>query len=138
MNNIPTSFNSQEKELEIYKMWENSGLMNPDNMREHLKEDGRDVKEGFTITLPPPNANGELHLGHMCGYSYHDAIGRYMRMTGHPTLLLPGKDHAGIQTETAFSKILSKEGVNKWELGQEEFYNQCYEFSMKKDRKSVV
>ena len=131
MNNIPTSFNSQEKELEIYKMWEESGLINPDNMKEHLEKEGRDVKEGFTITLPPPNANGELHLGHMCGYSYHDAIGRYMRMTGHPTLLLPGKDHAGIQTETAFSKILSKEGVNKWELGQEEFYNQCYEFSMK-------
>ncbi len=40
--------------------------------------------------------------------SFHDAIGRYMRMTGHPTLLLPGKDHAGIQTETAFTKELEK------------------------------
>jgi valyl-tRNA synthetase len=51
-------------------------------------------------------------------------------MTGHPTLLLPGKDHAGIQTETAFSKKLQSEGTSKWELGREEFYKQCYEFSM--------
>ena len=131
MNNIPKTFNSSEKELKIYESWEKSGLMNPDKMEEYLKKEGREIKTPFTITLPPPNANGELHLGHMCGYSYHDVIGRYMRMTGHPTLLLPGKDHAGIQTETAFSKILSKEGIDKYELGQEEFYKRCYEFSKK-------
>jgi valyl-tRNA synthetase len=118
-------------EKETYKKWEQTGLFNPDNMEKYLKENGYDVKEPFTIILPPPNANGNLHLGHMCGYSFHDAIGRYMRMTGHPTLLLPGKDHAGIQTETAFSKKLQSEGTSKWELGREEFYKQCYEFTMK-------
>lgn len=121
----------EQKEKEIYTLWEKSGLFNPDNMREYLEKKSLDIKEPFTITLPPPNANGNLHLGHMCGYSFHDTIGRYMRMTGHPTLLLPGKDHAGIQTETAFTKELEKQGKNKWEMGREEFYKQCYAFCMK-------
>ncbi len=121
----------EEKEKEIYSLWESSGIFNPDSMQEYLKGKDIEVKSSFTITLPPPNANGNLHLGHMCGYSFHDAIGRYMRMTGHPTLLLPGKDHAGIQTETAFTKELQKQGKNKWDMGREEFYKQCYDFCMK-------
>lgn len=121
----------EEKEKEISSLWESSGLFNPDSMQEYLKGKDIEVKSSFTITLPPPNANGNLHLGHMCGYSFHDAIGRYMRMTGHPTLLLPGKDHAGIQTETAFTKELQKQGKNKWDMGREEFYKQCYDFCMK-------
>ena len=106
---ISKTFDSNEKELQIYSLWEESGYSNPDKMEEFLKAEGIDVKDPFTITLPPPNANGNLHLGHVCGYSFHDVIGRYMRMTGHPTLLLPGKDHAGIQTESVFSKVLEAE-----------------------------
>ena len=113
MNNIPKSFNSSESEPKIYQKWEQSGIFNPDNMTTLLQEKAVEVKTPFTITLPPPNANGNLHLGHMCGYSFHDAMGRYMRMTGHPTLLLPGKDHAGIQTETAFTKLLKEKGIDK-------------------------
>jgi valyl-tRNA synthetase len=130
MKEIPKAFNSQERELEIYKIWEQSNLSNPETMAKRLKEMGVESKEPFTITLPPPNANGNLHLGHMCGYSFMDAIGRYKRMTGHPTLLLPGKDHAGIQTESAFSKKLKEEGKDKWEMGRDEFYKQCYDFCM--------
>ena len=128
MKEITKTFDSKERELEIYKIWDQSGLSNPDTMKKRLKEMGIDSKEPFTITLPPPNANGNLHLGHMCGYSFMDAIGRYKRMTGHPTLLLPGKDHAGIQTESAFSKKLKEEGKDKWELGRDEFFKQCYTF----------
>lgn len=80
---IPKTFDSNEKELQIYSLWEESGYSNPDEMEEFLKAEGIDVKDPFTITLPPPNANGNLHLGHVCGYSFHDVIGRYMRMTGH-------------------------------------------------------
>jgi valyl-tRNA synthetase len=130
MKEIPKSFDSLQSEPNIYSKWEQSGIFNPDNMTTLLKEKDLEVKKPFTITLPPPNANGNLHLGHMCGYSFHDAMGRYMRMTGHPTLLLPGKDHAGIQTETAFTKLLKEKGKDKWEMGREEFYKQCYDFCM--------
>lgn len=129
---ISKSYNSTIEEPKIYDIWEKSGLCNPDNMEEYLKKSNREIKSSFTITLPPPNANGDLHIGHMCGYSFHDSIGRYMRMTGHPTLLLPGKDHAGIQTESAFTKILKNKGIDKWEMGREKFYAQCYDFCMEK------
>jgi len=127
---ISKTFDSNQREEEISLLWEESGLANPDNMEKHLEENDFEVKSPFTITLPPPNANGLPHLGHMCGYAFHDVVGRYHRMTGHPTLLLPGKDHAGIQTETVFTKHLEKQGKSKEEIGREEFYKQCYAFCM--------
>jgi len=128
LKDIPKTFESQEIEKKIYEMWEESKLTNPEESERHFEENQRDIKEPFTIILPPPNANGNLHLGHMCGYSYHDVLARYMRMTNHPTLLVPGKDHAGIQTETAFTKILQSNGESKWEIGRDEFYKRCYDF----------
>lgn len=125
---IPKSYELNDTELNIYKIWEDSGYFKPENIEEYLKNKGADVKETFTITLPPPNANGNLHLGHVCGYSFHDVLGRYMRMTGHPTLLLPGKDHAGIQTESVFSKKLESEGRSKREMGREQFFKESYDF----------
>ena len=126
--NIPKAFESTTSEPQIYKLWEGSGYSKPENVEQYLKEKGLNIKKPFTIVLPPPNANGNLHLGHMCGYSFHDAFARYNRMNGHPTLLVPGKDHAGIQTESAFTKVLQKNGEDKWKMGREEFYKRCYEF----------
>ena len=111
---IPKAYESKNLELEIYKLWKESGDCKPQHKG--------DSKNTFTIILPPPNANGNLHLGHTCGYSFHDCIARYMRMTGHPTLLVPGKDHAGIQTEAAFTKYLLENGDTKESLGREEFF----------------
>ncbi len=127
---IPKTFDSEQREPELYHLWEESGLSNPDMMGKYLEGKKIGVKSPFTITLPPPNANGLPHLGHMCGYAFHDVVGRYQRMTGHPVLLLPGKDHAGIQTETVFTKLLEKQGKNKQEIGRKEFYNQCYQFCL--------
>lgn len=127
---IPKTFDSQSKELELFSTWEESGFFNPDNFEQYLHDTNFGAKEPFTITLPPPNANGTPHIGHMCGYAFHDAIGRYNRMTGHPTLLLPGKDHAGIQTESVFTKQLEKRGISKQQIGREEFYKQCFDFCL--------
>lgn len=130
IDSIPKSFESAEAESRIYEMWEENDLFRPETMEKILKDRGEEVKKTFTITLPPPNANGKLHLGHTCGYSFQDAMGRYHRMLGEPTLLLPGKDHASIQTEAVYTKILAKEGIDKWELGREKFYEMCYQFCM--------
>lgn len=118
-SDIPKSY-GVEDEMDMYELWEKSGFFNPDNITTG--------KKPFIISLPPPNANGELHVGHTCGYSFQDCMGRYHRMKGRPTLLLPGKDHAGIQTEAVFTKILSKKGIDKWKLGRDKFYKQCYKF----------
>ncbi len=127
MKEIPKAYNSA-LEKDIYEKWEKSEYFSPERVETYLKEKKLKIKKPFVISLPPPNANGVLHLGNTCGYSFHDLLGRFHRMRGHPTLLLPGKDHAGIQTETVFVKILREKGIEKKDLGREEFYKQCYEF----------
>ena len=53
----------------------------------------------FTLTLPPPNVTGNLHMGHMLEHTEIDIMIRWHRMRGIPTLWLPGTDHAGIATQ---------------------------------------
>ncbi|MBI2357281.1 valine--tRNA ligase [Candidatus Dojkabacteria bacterium] len=127
---IPKAFDSKSQEEKMYKLWEDSGYFKPENVKEYLEKSNKEIKKPFVMTLPPPNANGDLHMGHTCGYSFHDAMARFNRMTGHPTLLIAGKDHAGIQTESVYTKILRSEGIDKWDLGRDEFNKRCYEFCL--------
>lgn len=109
-------------EEKLYRFWEESGFFTP-------KIDKK--KKPFTIIMPPPNANGSLHVGHAMFITIEDILIRYHRMLGQPALWLPGADHAGILTQVVFEKVLAKEGKTRQELGREEFYRQCYEFSQK-------
>lgn len=122
---IPKSYDSNV-EMEMYDLWEKSGKFNPDALNTN--------KKPFVMALPPPNANDKLHIGHTCGYSFQDCMGRYNRMKGHPTLLIAGKDHAGIQTESVFTRVLAKQGIDKWKLGREEFYKRTYEYCLENAR----
>ena len=97
---IPKTYNPKDWEGRIYSDWETSGLFNPDTSDSSLR---------YSNILPPPNANGELHLGHASGYTVMDLYGRFERMKGKRVLLLPGKDHAGIQTQVVFEKKLQAE-----------------------------
>lgn len=120
MKELPKIFEPQKIEDEIYRSWEEGGFFNPDNI---------DSSVTYCNVLPPPNANGELHVGHASGYTVMDIFGRYARMNGKKTLLLPGKDHAGIQTQVVFEKKLQAEsGASRQELGRSEFYKQTYDF----------
>ena len=38
----------------------------------------------FTVTLPPPNVTGNLHMGHMLEHTEIDIIVRWKRMRGLP------------------------------------------------------
>ena len=104
---IPKTYDSS-KELEIYELWEKSGYFKPEKVEEYLKNSKQEVKKPFVMTLPPPNANDKLHIGHTCGYSFMDLLARYNRMSGSPTLLIAGKDHASIQTEAVFTRKLEQ------------------------------
>ncbi len=122
MKELPKIYQPQEVENEIYARWEKSGFFNPDNL---------DAGESYCNILPPPNANGELHIGHASGYTVMDIFGRFNRMNGKKTLLLPGKDHAGIQTQVVFEKkIKADTGKTRQEIGREEFYKKTYEFCL--------
>ena len=119
---IPKTYNPKDWEGRIYSDWETSGLFNPDTSDSSLR---------YSNILPPPNANGELHLGHASGYTVMDLYGRFERMKGKRVLLLPGKDHAGIQTQVVFEKKLQAEqNITRHDLGREKFYQATYDFCL--------
>ena len=58
-----------------------------------INEAERDSRPKFMIIFAYPGLTGYLHVGHMRGYTYVDAIGRFMRMTGH-NVMFPVGTHA--------------------------------------------
>ncbi len=107
-------YNSQETESKIYKLWEDSGYFNPDNLPPRHKEK-------YSIMLPPPNVTGILHMGHALTLTTEDIMIRYQRMRGKKTLWVPGTDHAAIATQSRVEKdIKKKEDKSRYDLGREE------------------
>jgi len=115
-------YNHKEIESKWYGFWEKNGFFTP-------KMDKK--KNPYVIIMPPPNANGELHIGHATFIAVEDVLARFHRMAGDPTLWLPGADHAGILTQVVYERELEKKGKTRFDLGREEFFAQTYEFSMK-------
>jgi valyl-tRNA synthetase len=118
MQEIEKAYDHTKVEQNIYKMWEESGFFNPDNL----------TGEPYTIIMPPPNANAPMHLGHALFVTIEDILIRYNRMQGRKTLWQPGTDHAGFETQVVFEKKLDKEGTSRFNLGREEFYKKCWDF----------
>jgi len=115
-------YKHQDVEKKWYTLWENRGYFTP---RQTLG------KPPFTIIMPPPNANGSLHIGHAMFLTLEDIMIRYHRMIGDPTLWLPGADHAGILTQVVFERKLEKEeGKSRYDLGRQEFFRRCMEFTL--------
>jgi len=116
MPEIPKAYNPEEVEDKIYKIWEESGYFNPDNL--DLSENA----ETFSIAMPPPNVTGILHLGHALENALMDTMIRYQRMQGKKALLIPGTDHAAVATQAKVESDLVKSGKYKnprQELGRE-------------------
>ncbi|MEX0932318.1 MAG: valine--tRNA ligase [Parcubacteria group bacterium] len=122
-NKFLKPYNPQETEGRIYKLWEESGYFNPDNLPERHQEP-------YTIIMPPPNVTGVLHMGHALMLTLEDVMIRYKRMRGMKTLWLPGTDHAAIATQSKVEKdIQKKEGVSRHDLGREEFLRRVEKFA---------
>ncbi|HVE80544.1 MAG TPA: valine--tRNA ligase [Candidatus Dormibacteraeota bacterium] len=115
------AYEPKRYEAGIYKLWEESGAFEPQ---------GDPKKKPFCIIMPPPNANGSLHTGHAM-YTVEDVITRFKRMQGHPTLWLPGTDHAGIETQYVYEQELAKQGKSRFDLGPTQFYNDLLTFTRK-------
>jgi len=102
MTELSKTYNHTEVEDKIYKLWMDSGYFNPDNLPD------ADKREPYSISLPPPNVTGTLHLGHAFEDTMQDIVIRYQRMLGKKTLWLPGTDHAPIATESKVAKMIEK------------------------------
>lgn len=110
-------------EKEIYKQWDDSGFFNPDKLpARHEKP--------FTIVMPPPNANGSLHVGHALFIAIQDVMTRYKRMQGYKALWIPGADHAGFETQVVYEKKLEKEGRSRFGMDPQELYKEIYDFTI--------
>ena len=101
----------------LYKKWMDNGYfhakVNPD-------------KKPFTIVMPPPNVTGQLHMGHALDETMQDILIRFKRMQGYEALWQPGTDHAAIATEVKVTEKLRKEGIDKNEIGREEFMKHAW------------
>ena len=121
-------YNPADEESSIYKKWEDSGYLTPENM---IKDGliSADAKP-YTIVLPPPNVTGVLHMGHALGGTVQDILIRYHRMRGFRTLWVPGTDHAAISTQSKVEGIIKKEeGKSRHDLGREAFLERVRAFA---------
>ena len=122
MKELSKKYNPKDVEDKWYKNWQNNKAFSPNNNSEI---------ESFTIMIPPPNVTGILHLGHVLNNTIQDVLVRRARMQGKNTLWLPGTDHASIATEAKVTKKLKKEGLDKKEIGRDEFLKHAWEWKEK-------
>jgi valyl-tRNA synthetase len=119
MSELPKAYEAKDYEDQIYKIWEASGAFQP-------RVDAK--APAFSISMPPPNATGTLHLGHSVMLALQDIMIRYRRMNGASALLLPGTDHAAIATQSKVEQVLAENGKTRIDLGREVFLEKVKEF----------
>ncbi len=113
------AYNPAEVEERLYRFWEDGGWFAPD-----LSKQG----EPFCVIQPPPNVTGELHQGHALVAALSDALVRWHRMRGEPTLWLPGEDHASIAAQWVMEQNLAREGTTRQALGRDAFLERMWEW----------
>lgn len=108
-------------EPDIYALWETSDSFAP-------------TGEGkpYSIVMPPPNANGNLHIGHALDMNLKDILIRYHRLKGDDAVFIPGADHAGFETWVVYEKELAKQGKSRFDFSREQLYSQVWNFVQEK------
>ena len=110
-------YDPKDIEERLYEKWMKNGYfhakVNPD-------------KKPFTIVMPPPNVTGQLHMGHALDNTMQDILIRFKRMQGYEALWQPGTDHAAIATEVKVIEKLKEQGIEKDDIGREEFLKHAW------------
>jgi valyl-tRNA synthetase len=122
---LPKAYRPSEVEGPIYERWLAADVFAPDGAGSTADRD----LPPFTIIQPPPNVTGSLHLGHAQRTAVEDLMIRHARMRGHPTLFLPGLDHASIAAQFVLDGILAREGESRQTLGRERYLERMRAFS---------
>ena len=119
MKELLKTYNPSIVEKKWYEKWETNKVFSP-NDDSNL--------ESYAIVIPPPNVTGKLHLGHVLNNTIQDVLIRKARMQGKNTLWLPGTDHASIATEAKVTKKLQDDGIDKNEIGRDEFLKHAWQW----------
>ncbi|HMH69985.1 MAG TPA: valine--tRNA ligase [Candidatus Saccharimonadales bacterium] len=114
---LAKTYDPNQYEPTIYAMWETSGAFAPTGKG-----------EPYSIVMPPPNANGNLHIGHALTFGLQDILARYYRMKGRDVIYLPGADHAGFETWVVYERELEKKGQSRFDFSREQLYSQVWNF----------
>jgi valyl-tRNA synthetase len=117
-------FEHQKVEREIYRAWEESGAF---KSTEHGTRNTLHERKPYTILMPPPNANASLHAGHGM-YTVDDILIRWKRMQGYAATWIPGRDHAGFETQFVYEKHLAKEGKSRLDFDRATLYQNVAQF----------
>lgn len=115
------NFEHQAAEQQWYQHW-------MDKKYFHSEPDAR---EPYTITIPPPNVTGVLHMGHALNNTIQDILIRRARMQGKNACWVPGTDHASIATEAKVVHMLREKGIAKSSLSRQEFLKYAWEWKEK-------
>jgi len=115
--NLAKTYDPNQYEPTIYAMWETANAFAPTGKG-----------EPYSIVMPPPNANGNLHIGHALMADLEDILARYYRMKGKDVAYIPGADHAGFETWVVYERELAKKGQSRFDFTREQLYSQVWNF----------
>jgi len=115
--NIAKTYDPNQYEPQIYAMWETARAFAPTGQG-----------TPYSLIMPPPNANGNLHVGHALDMNLKDVLARYHRMKGRDVAFIPGADHAGFETWVVYEKELQKQNKSRFDFSREQLYSQVWNF----------
>jgi valyl-tRNA synthetase len=115
---LPKQYDPSEVEPRWRRFWLENGFFHADEASPTVP---------YSITLPPPNVTGSLHIGHALGSTLQDILIRWKRMQGFNAMWMPGIDHASIAVHVLLEKDLQRrEGKTRFELGRDEFMRRAW------------
>lgn len=115
--NLAKTYQPNEYEPNIYALWEQAGAFRPSGKG-----------KPFSLMMPPPNANANLHMGHALDMDLKDILARYRRMKGDDVVFIPGADHAGFETWVVYERKLTAEGKSRFDYSREQLYSNVWDF----------
>ncbi|HEY5442429.1 MAG TPA: valine--tRNA ligase [Candidatus Saccharimonadales bacterium] len=116
---LPKVYEASQYESDIYTLWEKSRV---------FVADPQSSKEHYSISMPPPNETGTLHVGHALFVTLQDILARHARQQGKDVLWLPGTDHAALATNAIMERTLAEQGTDKHAIGRDEFLKRTVAF----------
>src|SRR5215510_1029083 len=115
---LPKQYDPSEVEPRWLGFWLENGFFHADEAAPTVP---------YSITLPPPNVTGSLHIGHALGSTMQDVLIRWKRMHSFNAMWMPGSDHASIAVHVLLEKDLKRrEGKTRFDLGREEFLRRAW------------
>lgn len=114
------SYDPKNSEGKWYRFWEENG---------YFTANADSSKPSYSISIPPPNVTGVLHMGHALVDTLQDVLIRWKRMSGYEALWVPGTDHAGIATQTVVERhLIATQGKRRKDFSRDEFLSHVWKW----------